>query len=1289
MKYFAMGQGRLQAVEICVFLYDTNTTDMKRPFLLTVLLMTVSVVYAQDKPFMDDLLYYIENPAVFGLGQTEGRAYHIPSGGICLNGRWKFFYGENPSEIPAVFFKPGFNDRKWDDIEVPSNWEMQGFGQPLFRNVSAPFRTFRRQEDVSGMGYVPPHVPMDINPTGAYRTSFNIPSSWKGQEVFLRFEKVASASFVWVNGEQVGYNEGAQEPSEYDITEYVKPGRNTIAVLVLKYSDGYYLEGQDYWRLAGIFDDVNVYSTGRVRIWDWQVRTDFDSSFTDSDLSIDVDVKAYGTMAEGYSLSSTVLRKGAEVVSMKSGLSVGADGSGKVSLSSKVTAPAKWTAETPELYDMVLELSDPSGKVVDRVEKKIGFKKTEIVDGVFYLNGKPLKVNAICSHMQHPETGHRMDEATIRKDMEILKQFNFNAVRTSHYPPVNRYLELADEYGLYIIDETGDESHATEFVSDLPDWAPMYRERVRQMVLRDRNHACVLFWSAGNESGEGPNIAEVVKEGKRLDPTRFWMYGGNADKHYAEDIVGPRYPTPLRHELKFGLDTVDKRPSFMDEYVSVAGNGGGAFDDYWREIDSHPSDLGGAIWDFVSPGLKEPVRELKDKSPNAVMADIMGRAKLVDGPSGLAIDLGKQDQWVQVYRDDCLEIDGDELTLTLDVFPRRYCSDGACFITKGSRQFGLRQLGEDTLEFYLDNGKRRSLKAGLPSDWEENWHNLTAVYDGKSMRLFIDGELSGSLETSGRIRNLPLSVCIGRDEERHGQDTQECICDARVDNAGIFAEVVLPSAGFDPGKAALWLDFEGETYGGQFFSYGIGARTYGAIWPDRVPQPEMYQMKKSAQPLEFRLLDPEGGLLEIRNRNAFTDASRYMTTWTLTADGDVVSKGELDVSLAPLETGTVRIPYEKPEIIPGKEYRVTVSSVLRSDEIWAGAGHEVAWEQFELCDWNILARLPRKVSGEAVLEETSDRYVVSGTGFRYAFDRNNGALVSMESEGEQMIASPLKVNLWRAPLANELDGWDSGSINGDPYADRYEGYGTAGSGSMVAREYYQAGLDNPLFVPVRVSARKAGASVFLDVRELVLIGVSSSRRASSVEEYVESGSFAAYENISTFRIDADGLITLHQILNPQGDMPFWMPRIGLTLELAGQFDKVRWYGRGPQASYPDRKSGYRMGQYDSSVDEMYEPYLIPEDYGVRMDCRWVEFTSDTGKGLRFAMDEPFSFNAYPFTTGNLTKSVYQYQLKKSGNVTVNLSYAESGVGDTSLGILRGYRAPVTVYERTVFISACR
>ena len=1276
---------------------------MKRTALIAACLtLACSCLLAQDKVYMKNLPYYVENLEVFGEGQEEGRAFHIPARSISLNGTWKFLYSESPYDVPQDFFNPSFNDRRWSDITVPSNWEMQGYGQALFRNVSAPFATNtpqaaldaqQRARGRSGPARVaakpapysvtPPEVPMDVNPTGAYRTSFNIPSSWKGDQIFLRFEKVASASFVWVNGQQVGYNEGAQEPSEYNITKYVKPGKNTLSVLVLKYSDGYYLEGQDYWRLAGIFDDVTVYSSPDSRIWDYQVITEFDSSFTDSDVSLAVDLKAYNAAKSGYSLSAVISKDGKAVATMsKEDISISAGGSCTVHLRSRVESPLKWTAETPDLYTLTMTLNDSEGKNVDSMVKRMGFKKTEIRDGVFYLNGQPIKVNAQCSHMQHPVLGHAMDENTIRKDMEILKQFGFNAVRTSHYPPVNEYLDLADEYGLYIIDETGDEAHATEWVSYLPEFLPMYQERVRQMVLRDRNHACVLFWSAGNESGEGPNISEVVKEGRKYDPTRFWMYGGNAAKHPAEDIIGPRYPIPIEHELSYGLNVTDKRPSFMDEYLSVAGNAGGGFDDFWREIDTHPSLMGGAVWDFVSPGLLERVRTLEDKSPYATKANIMGNAKLVKGRTGLAIDLGKSDQWVQVYRGDNVEISGNRLTLTLDIYPRSYNKSGGYMITKGNNQYGLKQIGGEKIEFYIDNGSRISLAGNLPSDWEDKWHNVCAVYDSEKMTIYIDSQEVASQPASGNIRNLPLSVCIGRNEEKNGQDISEYLADALIDNVGIFADAVTPGMGFDPQKSALWLDFEKETDEGTFYTYGAGARTYGSIWPDRTPQPEMYQMKKSTQPLCYSLLDPRKGTVEIRNRHSFVNASIYSTSWTITADDEIVESGVIDLDIEPSQTRTFTIPYSKPAIIPGRQYRLTISTSLAKNEIWANKGHEVAWEQFELSDWNIPEEAPAKPQGTVSIEKHDGKIVASGSDFKYTFDAVSGALCGITVEGRELLTQPLKLNVWRAPVTNEIDGWNAYSSRA-AMSNNKGGYGAIGHSNVLAAMYYSAGLDRVGFLPVSVNARAVDGSVYLDVRELAIFGTSTEQQ---LDAYIFGRTNTGMESVYSYRIDADGTITVHHLINPQGEMPAWFPRIGISMSLNGALENLEWYGRGPQASYPDRKSGYRIGIYKDTIEGMYEPYLIPQDYGLRTDNRWVRFTDGNGMGLQFSVNEPFAFNAYPFTTDNLTKSVYQYQLQKSDDITFNLDYATSGVGCTARGIFTAYRAYPMGYERTITIT---
>jgi beta-galactosidase len=338
------------------------------------------------------------------------------------------------------------------------------------------------------------------------------------------------------------------------------------------------------------------------------------------------------------------------------------------------------------------------------------------------------------------------------------------------------------------------------------------------------------------------------------------MYGGNAFSHPCEEIIGPRYPQirDLLTRVYNIPEGEDPRPSFLDEYLAVTGNGGGGLDDYWEAFYSHPRSMGGAIWDFVSTGIKETIRSVNDVSGNDVRVNIMGRAKLVPGKSGKGIDLNGHDQWVEVYRDEGLEISGNNLTLTLWVYPRALSGSAGTLITKGDWQFGIDQIKKDTLEFYLTTRQRHTVKMVLPENWEYNWHHVIACYDGSSIFLNIDGRESAHLPVSGNIRNTPFPVNIGRNAEIHGQETSVYICDAIIDRAGIFSKPVDLSSLKEPSdeikkQADLWLDFEEITEGGEFYSYGIGARTYGSIWPDRRPQPEMWQMKKSAQPVQVKL----------------------------------------------------------------------------------------------------------------------------------------------------------------------------------------------------------------------------------------------------------------------------------------------------------------------------------------------------------------------------------------------------------------------------------------------------
>jgi len=1238
---------------------------MKTRFFVICLLANSIAATAQESPFGNPLAYYIEHPAVLEENQEEGHVFYIPAKNQSLNGDWKFYWSETPENVPDKFFEASFNDKKWATISVPSNWEMQGYGDKLFRNVTSPFKPN------------PPFVPKEYNPTGIYRRTFTIPSGWKGEQVFLRLEKVASASFVWVNGVKVGYNEGAQEPAEYNITQYLKSGQNSLVVFVVKYSDGYYLEGQDYWRLAGIFDDVWLYAAPTVRIFDWQILTDFDETFTHSQLKINSFVKNYegAVPASSYTVKARLYDKDNKLVSefasqpfnIQPSVNNGAcpiAAKEEVVLNQEIKNPLKWTSETPHLYTLSLELVTEDGKVQDKIQTRMGFKKTEIRGEVFYLNGVPLKVNAQNSHMQHPEKGHTMDEATIRKDFEILKQFNFNAVRTSHYPPVNKYLALANEYGLYIIDETGDEAHATEWISEKPEYTEMYRERVRRMVLRDRNHPCVLFWSAGNESGEGENITEVIREGKKYDPTRYWMYGGNAFSHPAEDIIGPRYPIPLELEVQVGLpsENPDRRPSFMDEYLSVAGNGGGGLDDFWEVIYRYPRLMGGAIWDFVSTGVTEPVRALTDVSPNNTPVHLMGRATLVKEGADNVLDLNGHDQWVEVYRQDNTEITGDKLTLTFRIFPRKLSSDCGSYLTKGSYQFGIQQKGKECLEFYVYTNKRHSICASLPADWEYHWHDVAAVYDGEEMSLYIDRDKKASAKVSGSIRNFPFPVNIGRNAEAHGQETSVYICDARMDNVGIFAGVA-DINNPNPQQAALWLNFEKEQQHGFFYSYGIGARTYGSIWPDRKPQPEMWQMKKSVQPLSFRLTDEKTGTVEVWNRNHFVDAGYYQTRWQLEADGKILQQGELNLKTAPLGREHIRIPFTKPAIDAGCEYRITISSALRHDELWAPAGHEVAWEQLELSWYQ--APAPESIyTGKApVCSETAETLTVAGADFKYSFDKQKGQLVSIIFHGKEMLRSPLIFNLWRAPLANELDEWNSWSGRSVNWRE--------GFGRMLSTEMYSLGVDNLMHQPFIFEIEEKDGEAHIFIRNLNLL---------------DRAGRSGFRNDYEFVITGEGKMTVRHRLKPEGTMPLWLPRVGIAMTLDKSLNRVEWYGRGPQENYPDRKTGYRIGVYHSSVQAMYEPYLIPQDHGLRTDNRWVRMIDSQGDGLQFSVNELFNFNASPYSTENLTKATYTYQLQEQDGITFNLDYATSGVGCTARGIFDAYRVLPQVYERVITIE---
>jgi len=671
--------------------------------------------------------------------------------------------------------------------------------------------------------------------------------------------------------------------------------------------------------------------------------------------------------------------------------------------------------------------------------------------------------------------------------------------------------------------------------------------------------------------------------------------------------------------------------------------------------------MGGAIWDLVSPGLREKVIALKDGSANQVPVNVMGRAQLVNGKAGKGIDLNGHDQWVEVYRDDAVEITGNELTLSIWVYPRSLNSSAGTLLNKGSYQYGIQQLGEDSIEFYVTTGRRNAVRSPLPANWNNNWHQLVAVYNGSKLTLFIDGIPGKEASASGNIKNLPFPVNIGRNAEIHGQETSVYLCDAVIDMVGIFDHALKPEQLISPSdelkrKSALWLDFEEIKQEGEFFSIGIGARTYGSIWPDRRPQPEMWQIKKSGQPVSAKLINASDGSVEIINHYLFTNLSDLQTIWILTADGDTVENGELSTDINPGDTAIVKIPFRHYEGEDLHDWRLGLSFRQKENKAWAKAGFEIAFEQFEIPTGKSYQEIRIPVKSVVTTMEAADTLIVKGNHFEYTFDRKTGVLKSMRCFDKELIRRGPDLNVWRAPLANETDQWGSSSSGTTHWGEGY--------GHFAATDWYSTGLDDLQRTLESFSYRTINQVVEIEIKDIQTMARQSD----------------GFQNQYIYKIDADGEMTIKHTVIPSGDMPAWLPRVGTEWVLDKSLNQVQWYGRGPQENYPDRKSGYKIGKYTSSVEDMIEPYLIPQDYGLRTDNTWVRMLDQEGNGLEFSGDQLFNFSAWPYSVENLTKALYTYQLQPFDGITFNFDYATSGVGCTARSVFNQYRAMPRRYE---------
>lgn len=577
-----------------------------------------------------------ENPAVLGINKE---AYHstltLPSlkgeygGVVSLDGMWRFHWSKDPQSRPADFYKEDFDASAWSRIAVPGNWQTQGYGLPIYTNSRYPF--LRDQPRVTG------EPPRDFfsyenrNPVGSYLTSFNVTEAMKDRRLYLHFEGVESAMYVWVNGELVGYSQNSYAPAEFDVTEYVRPGENRLAVEVYRWSDGSYLEDQDMWRLSGIFRPVELWVRPQSHIRDYTLSAEPSQDFSSVDLRACFQVRnASARRAKNLSVEVTLKGEdnfGRAVEEHLTGKveRVDARGVAEVSMNTTIENPRLWSAEKPYLYTVDISLKQ-GNEVLEHFRYHTGVRRAEVIGETFYVNGRAVKLKGVNRHEHHPRTGRHVDAGTLEKDLRMMKQANVNMIRTSHYPDMPLFYELADRYGFYVMSDANNESHdfgiGNRELGDDPEWTAAHIDRARSMVLRDRNHPSVVIWSLGNEAAGGANARTMADTIRALDPTRIVFYDSDRS---VSDMYDDSYLAP--EAFRDIADRIADRPVIMREYAHAMGNSVGNLQDYWDVLESRDDIAGAALWQWSDHAIAKRI----DGSPLSYPAD----------PSSLALQPGE------------------------------------------------------------------------------------------------------------------------------------------------------------------------------------------------------------------------------------------------------------------------------------------------------------------------------------------------------------------------------------------------------------------------------------------------------------------------------------------------------------------------------------------------------------------------------------------------------------------------------------------------------------------------
>jgi beta-galactosidase len=1117
---------------------------------------------------------------------------------------------------------------------------------------------------------------------GSYRHRFEVPEFWRGRRVMITFDGVSSAFYLWVNGRKVGYSQDSRTPAEFDVTDFVRPGENLLAVEVYRYSDGSYLECQDFWRLSGIYRDVTLWSVEPLHVRDFAVVTDLDGDYRDGRLGVSVEVRNSSRDGQAFSVQAALLDpegRAAPLTLVTRGR-VGPGDLATASLEAVVEDPSKWSDEKPNLYTLLLTLEDGAGRVLGVIPSRVGFREVEIRDGKLVVNGRAILMRGVNRHEHDPSTGHVMSREGMIEDIRIMKQNNFNLVRTSHYPNVREWYDLCDEYGLYVINEANIESHGMGYHPDRtlgnkPAWEKAHVDRVARMVETFKNHPSTIMWSLGNEAGDGVNFVAASEWLRGHEPTRPIHYEQAASNPHV-DVVSHMYQKvwDMEREAK----EPDPRPLMQCEYAHAMGNSVGNLDKYWDLFRSGGRARGGAIWDFVDQGLRQPVparQTLADRSASGLVGRFVGDYDEERGAEGHVV----------LPEAEALNLH-EAVTVEAELLPVPVVKGAVNtarfnpFVSKGTLGYALKQDGEELQLALALEGEAKPfvLSTPAPDNWYGQWHRLTGTYDGATARIFVDGRLVASEERSGRPSPGHFPVNVGRNPEFVSLLTPTRFREARIYSRALSeTEVAEPSTRGDDGLV-LWLnaaDIEtaAEASGGFYFAYGgaFGPASTpsdenfcmnGIVSADRTPHPALGVIKKLQQyvhvtPVRFQreetpaedLPESEGppttpptrleAVLALQNEYDFTDLGEIAVgRWEVRADDRRLGEGSLGpLDVAPHATRelSIALPPIAPE--PGVEYWLDLIFLLKSDTPWARTGHVLAWEQLALPLEAPAARLGgglpelTVVGGPAAVE-------VRGPGFSAGFDPRTGLLSSLKRGDVEMLAGPLHPHFWRAPIDN-----DRGNR-----MTRASGIWRDAHRFMTVRSFRTE-------TPAKGVAR-------------IVVGADLPSVASTYR--------------LTYTVYGSGDIVIEAAFEP-GETPLpELPRFGMQARLAPGFEYLEWYGPGPEETYADRR-GPRVGVYRTTVDDNYFEYSQPQETGNKVDVRWAALTNGAGVGL-LAVGEPLlGVNALHYAAEDLDQALYRHQMTRRDEIYLNLDWKQRGLGgDDSWGALphEEYRLAAEPYE---------